>query len=140
MHTISREDREAIEAVVLGFFRLVDQGRADETAALFMPDATITFAPGSPKPGTIAGPDIAAVMTARAVQKDVTTRHVITNFHINHEAGGRVVCSSLLTLYRTDASRSQAFPPTVADVEDVMEEGDGLWRIAARTITPIFTG
>ncbi|WP_197277036.1 nuclear transport factor 2 family protein [Sphingomonas profundi] len=137
---MSRQDHDAIEAVVLDFFRLVDMGRADETLALFTPDATVTFAPGSPKPGTIAGPDIAAAMTARAAQKEVTTRHVVTNFHIERRSEGRTICSSLLTLYRTDAGRSKAFPPTIADVEDVMEQSDGRWRIAARTITPIFVG
>ncbi len=47
------------------FFDLVDTGRASATVALFHPDATLTFGPGSPQPGTIAGPSIKSAMEAR---------------------------------------------------------------------------
>lgn len=136
---LSPQDNHAIRSTVLRFFRLVDEGRADETIGLFASDASITFGAKAPKPGNIQGDAISDAMRARATQTDVTTRHAISNFHIESTEDGCVICTFLLTLYRTDSGRENPFPPTVADVRDVLsKQAGGEWKICERTINPIF--
>lgn len=54
---LTADDRQSIMDLMYRFYWLVDQGRAGETAALFTTTATLTFGPGSPKPGTVEGDD-----------------------------------------------------------------------------------
>lgn len=132
------EDRFAVTDVVLRFFRLVDQGRAGETAALFTADATLTFGPGAPKPGTIAGADIPAAMAARQAQVHVTTRHVLSNVVLSPAEDGSVHVYSLLTLFRSEDEKRDSDPASVADIDDVLVRDGNGWRIKQRTITPVF--
>jgi ketosteroid isomerase-like protein len=138
MTEIDLAQRFAVTDVVHRFFHLVDAGRAAETAALFTPDATLTFGPGAPKPGTVAGADIPAAMTARQAQTHVTTRHVLSNLIVTPQAEGAIAVRSLLTLFRSEDAGRDSYPASVADIDDLLvRTGDG-WRICARTITPIF--
>jgi hypothetical protein len=134
---VAIEDRAAIADMIHLFFRLVDQGRASETAALFAPSARLTFAAGSPKPGTIEGDAIAGAMAAREQQVDVTTRHVISNVITSMRSDGSVDVNYLLTLYRSERVGEQC-AITVADIDErVVRHGES-WRIAERTIMPVF--
>lgn len=136
---ISIADRLAITDVVQRFFRLVDHGRAAETAALFTHDATLTFGPGSPKPGTVAGEAIPPAMAARQAQAHVTTRHVLSNIEVSLGEDGGAQAYSLLTLFRSEDESRDTLPASVADIEDhLVRTGDG-WRIRARLITPVFS-
>jgi ketosteroid isomerase-like protein len=132
------DDRLAAGDVVRRFFWLVDHGRAAETAALFARDATLTFGPGSPKPGTIDGADIAPAMAARQAQSNVTTRHVLTETQVVGNADGSIEMSSLLTLFRSDDEQRDSYPVSVADIEDVLVRENGAWRIKTRNISPVF--
>ncbi len=131
-------DRFAATDVVYRFFRLVDDGRAAETAALFTPDATLTFGPGAPKPGTTQGKDIPAAMAARQAMTHVTTRHVLSNLSVEGGADGVLTIRSLLTLFRSDDDSRDSYPASVADIEDVLVRVGNGWKIAARIITPVF--
>ena len=138
MADIDLAERFAATDLVHLFFQLVDDGRAAETGRLFTADATLTFGPGAPKPGTIAGPDIAAAMVARQAQRHVTTRHVLSNLAVAAIGKDEVQVRSLLTLFRSETEGRDSYPASVADVEDrLVRTGDG-WRIQARTITPVF--
>lgn len=130
--------RFAVTDVVHRFFQLVDDGRAAETAGLFTSDATLTFGPGAPKPGTIGGADIPIAMAARQAQTSVTTRHVLSNLAVSARPDGTLTVRSLLTLYRSDGEGRDSYPASVADVEDVLVQVDDGWRIRARTVTPVF--
>jgi hypothetical protein len=132
------EDRLAAGDVVRRFFWLVDHGRAAETAALFARDGSLTFGPGSPKPGTSTGAEIAPAMAARQAQANVTTRHVLTEAHIAGNADGSIAVSSLLTLFRSEDEGRDSYPLSVADIEDVLVREGGGWRIKTRTISPVF--
>lgn len=132
------EDRLAITDGVNRFFRLVDTGHAAQTAALFTRDATLTFGPGSPNPGTISGEAIAAAMKAREAQTSAFTRHAVTNVAVTGSDGPDAQVSYLLTLYRSDDETRSSVPAFVADVEETWAREDGEWRIAARTILPAF--
>lgn len=135
---VSIADRLAATDVVNRFFWLVDMGRAAETAALFTPDATLTFGPGAPKPGTIEGAAIGEAMKARQGQANVTTRHVLSNVAVAARDDGALEIYTLLTLFRSEDESRNSHPASVADVQDVLvRDGDG-WRIKERTITPIF--
>src|SRR3546814_1922124 len=108
---------------------------SDLTAALFARDCSLTVGPGSPKPGTIAGADIAPAMVARQAQLNVTTRHVLTEAHVAGKADGSIAVSSLLTLFRSEDEGRDSYPVSVADIEDVLVREDGAWRIRTRTIS-----
>jgi|GEM_PF-2048364 len=135
---MSLADRQAAVDLVYRIFWLIDHGRAAETAALFLPDGTLTFGPGAPKPGTIAGHAIAAAMAARQAQANVTTRHVLGNPSVTANADGSLSVSTLLTLFRSEDSGRDSYPASVADIDDVVVRSDAGWRIKARLITPIF--
>ncbi|MBB4631638.1 ketosteroid isomerase-like protein [Sphingosinicella soli] len=136
--TLTIEDRLAAGDVVRRFFWLVDHGRAAETAALFARDASLTFGPGSPRPGTIASADIGPAMVARQAQLNVTTRHVLTEAQTAVNGDGSIAISSLLTLFRSEDEGRDSYPVSVADIEDVLVREDGAWRIKTRTISPVF--
>lgn len=138
-HTaVAIEDQLAIRDLVYRFYRLVDEGRADETAALFTATARLTFGPGSPKPGTIEGDQIPPAMAARATQTHVTTRHVLSNIQLEARADGSVAGYSLLTLYRSENETRDSYPASIADIHELFVRDDGEWRIQARDILPIF--
>jgi uncharacterized protein (TIGR02246 family) len=135
---LSLEDRLAITDVVHRFFWLVDHGRAAEAGALFTADAKLIMGPGSPSPGTVEGPAIAAMFTARQTQTHVTTRHVISNISLAAHADGTVASSCILTFYRSDDETRDTRVTIVADIDETYVRVDGGWRIASRTVTPIF--
>ena len=136
--TLSIQDRLAVTDVVHRFFYLVDQGNAAQTAALFTADATLTFGPGAPKPGTVEGPAIPGAMAARESQKHVTTRHVLSNLIVTPQADGSIAVYSLLTLFRSEDEGRDSLPASVADINDVLvKDGEG-WKIRSRLILPIF--
>jgi hypothetical protein len=132
-------DRLAITDLMHRFYRLVDQGRAGETAVMFTETARLTVGPGAPKPGTTEGPAIAALMAARGRQVDVTTRHVLSNIVLSRRPDGMVAGYSLLTLFRSETDSRDSQPASVADVDEVFVRDIGGWRIQERTISPIFS-
>lgn len=132
------QDRNRIEQLLYRSFWLIDHGRAAECAALFAPDASLTFGPGAPQPGTIHGPAIATAMAARQAQVAVTSRHILSNIIVEDEGEGRATMRSLLTLFRTDTDDRRPIVKSVADIEDAVVKMGGEWKIAARTIQPIF--
>ncbi len=136
---LSAEDRLAITDVVHRFCWLVDHGRAAEIGALFTADARLTFGPGTPNPGTIEGPAIAAMMAARQTQTHITTRHIMTNLAFAPTADGKVAVHSILTFYRSDDDSRDTRVAIVADIDEVYAKVDGGWLIAERTVTPIFS-
>lgn len=134
--SVSIEDRLAIGDAIHAFYRLVDTGRAGETAAFFTADARWTRGPGTPNPGTIEGEEIAAEMTARQAKSEMFTRHLICNLTFE-QANGGVRVHYLMTFYRADGGHRDSTPTIVADVHERWRE-EGGWRIAERTVTPAF--
>jgi len=135
---LTLDERQAISDVLHRFYWLVDQGRAAEVADLFTADASITFGPGAPKPGTISGAEIRPAMAARQAQANVTTRHVLSNIAMERQADGSVSVYSLLTLFRSDDGTRSPAPSVVADVNETVVRDAGEWRIARRLISPVF--
>lgn len=136
---LSPEDRLAITDIVHRFCWLVDHSRAAEIGALFTADARLTFGPGTPNPGTIEGPAIAAMMTARQAQTHITTRHVMTNLAFAATADGKVAVHGILTFYRSDDASRDTRVASIADIDEVYVRIDGGWRISSRTVTPVFS-
>jgi ketosteroid isomerase-like protein len=135
---LSPQDRFAVLDIIHQFYLLVDRGRARETAALFTADASLTFGPGSPKPGTITGGAIAAAMRDRQALTDVTTRHVISNILLGAAGETRIGAHYLMTLFRADGGPRTTLPAFVADVDETFLQTPEGWKIAERTITPVF--
>lgn len=135
---LTLDERQAISDVLHRFYWLVDQGRAAEVVDLFTADASITFGPGAPKPGTISGAEIRPAMAARQAQANVTTRHLLSNIMMERQADGSVAVYSLLTLFRSDDETRSPAPLVVADVNETVVRDKGEWRIANRLISPVF--
>jgi hypothetical protein len=135
---LSAEDRFSVVDIIHQFYLLVDSGRAGETAALFTADAALTFGPGSPKPGTISGGAIAGAMRDRQSLTNVTTRHIISNIVLNSSDKTRISAHYLMTLFRADSGPRTTLPAFVADVDEIFLQTPDGWKIAERTITPVF--
>lgn len=135
---LSPQDQLDLTALVNRSFWLIDQGRAAETAALFTADASLTFGPGAPRPGTISGAAIGAAMQARQAEAGVTSRHVLSNMMAGGEGEGRATVRSLLTLYRTPDGDVSPIVRSVADVVDDCVRDGRDWKIASRQILPVF--
>jgi ketosteroid isomerase-like protein len=133
------DDRFAIMDVIHGFYRLIDSGQATKTVALFLDDATLVFGAGSPRPGEIRGGAIAAAMAEREALRNTTTRHAISNILLSQGNDGEFRADYLLTLFRADNGPLTTDAAFVADVRDIYLRCDGGWRIAKRTISPIFS-
>ncbi|MGD9665674.1 MAG: nuclear transport factor 2 family protein [Novosphingobium sp.] len=140
MAEITTEDYLAISRVVYRSFWLVDQGRAAESAALFTSDASLTFGEGAPKPGTLTGGEIPAMMQARQGQTQVTSRHALSNVLVDLREDGGVDVYSMLTLFRSEDPSPKADVASVADITDVMVRDGGEWKIAKRLVQPVFNG
>jgi hypothetical protein len=137
MTGLSLDDRAAITDAIHRFYRLVDTGQASHTAALFTADASLTFGPGSPHPGTITGAAIGQAMIAREAQTTAFTRHIVSNIAFA-PAAGAVATSYLLTLYRSDDHTRSSLPAFIADVAETWTSAGGHWQMSMRTITPAF--
>lgn len=135
--TLGLETHQAIQEVIHRYFGLVDAGRFLEVSALFSANASLTFGPGTPKPGTLTGEEIVAFLEARARQADVVTRHVISNIRLIQHVDGSVSSNSVLTLYRS-SSVTPLIPGLIADVEDKFVQYDGRWLIEERAFLPVF--
>lgn len=136
---LGEEVRRSITDAIHQYFWLADVGRADEIPALFAPEATLTFGPGAPRPGTIAGQEIVDVFKARAAQSEVTTRHVVSNLLIGAKEDGSVTSHCILTLYRSDTPDCDSYPFMVADIDDCFVNTGGNWLLQSREITPVFS-
>lgn len=134
--TLSLETHQAILEVIYRYFGLVDVGRVLEVSALFSASASLTFGPGTPKPGTLTGEEIVAFLEARARQSDIT-RHVISNIRLTQHVDGSVSSNSVLTLYRS-SSVTPLIPSLIADVEDKFVQYDDRWLIEERAFLPVF--
>ncbi|VWX50054.1 nuclear transport factor 2 family protein [Novosphingobium sp. 9U] len=137
-NSVPLDTRFAATDLVHLFFRLVDEGRAAETADLFTADGSITFGPGAPVPGTVSGEAIRGAMTARQAQTHVTTRHVLSNLSVEREGDDGMVVRSLLTLFRSDDESRVSTVASVADVTDRLRRDGENWKIASRLVSPVF--
>lgn len=121
------------------FFDLVDSGRASATATLFHPDATLTFGPGSPQPGTIVGEGIRSAMAARESLKSAFTRHFIGNIIFDRITPSGADVRYQMILFRSDDETRSAVPAFVADVAEQWVPHDGRLTIMSRTVQPTFS-
>jgi hypothetical protein len=136
---LSAEDQFSLLDLIHQFYRLVDSGRASETAGFFSADGSLTFGVGSPKPGTIRGAEIALAMRDRERLADVTTRHVISNVVFAQESDGKISAHYLMTLFRADTGPRTTVPAFVADIDEMFVRTNDGFRISARTVTPVFS-
>lgn len=139
IHKLSSDDRFALIDFIHKFFELVDSGRASETADMFSAGAKLRFGPGSPKPGTLVGDEIASAMVSREKLTGTTTRHAISNICLLSESDSQVQARYLLTLFRSDAEPRTSYPAFVADVEEVLVRETTGWMISTRIVTPVFS-
>ncbi|BCO99010.1 MULTISPECIES: SgcJ/EcaC family oxidoreductase [Mycobacterium] len=131
---IDDETRRAIEALSTEYSWLVDHGYADQAADLFTDDAVLS-AGGSEVSG-IAG--IRRHLEERAQNRDIRSRHVVTNVRLRSESPDQVRGTTIMTIYRSigESVRPQLI---VGDVEDLYRLGaDGRWRLAQRKLVPAF--
>jgi len=139
MDSLDIEDMLAITQTIHHYFKLVDTGRAADVYSLFCENGALTFGAGAPKPGTLSGDNLKASLEARQQQTGVITRHVVSNIQFSAQAEGRISVYSLLTLYRAESGAApDTYPASVADIEDVFTNENGVWKILQRLISPVF--
>lgn len=126
--------RAEVEALLAAWAHCIDSGRATEAIALFTEDAEQTLPSGTSKGvGAIrTGLERRQALTAR------TTRHLVSNLLLQPQDGERLQGRWVLTLFRSDQAERPAVLQLVADVEDVYAQVDGRWKVARRTLTPVF--
>lgn len=130
--------RLAVTDGIHRFFDLVDSGRAAASADLFHADGTLTFGPGAPQPGTIAGSGIRTAMQAREALKSAFTRHFIGNIVFDRISPSGADVRYMMILFRSDDATRVALPSIVADVtESWVKDGDD-FKIMSRTVLPTF--
>lgn len=138
MAAIEYSVRVALTDAIHLYYHLVDSGQASQVAGLFAPGGSLTFGPGSPKPGTIEGRAIADAMRAREAQTSAFTRHAVTNIVLTGIDTDSVSARHMLILFRSDDASRSTLPTFVADVEDRWVRSGDAWTLAERTILPSF--
>ena len=131
---VDDETRRAIEALSTEYSWLVDHGYADQAAELFTDDAVLSAA-GSEVSGIA---DIRRHLEERAQNRDIRSRHVVTNIRLLREDSDHVRGTTVMTIYRSvgESARPQLI---VGDVDDLYRRGtDGRWRLAERKLAPAF--
>lgn len=131
---VDDETRRAIETLSTEYSWLIDHGHADQAADLFTNDAILAAA-GSEVVGIV---NIRRHLEARAQNRDIRSRHVVTNIRLVSEGPDLVCGTSIMTIYRTigESARPQVI---VGDVEDLYRlETDRRWRLAQRKLAPTF--
>lgn len=129
------EQRAQVEALLATWAHCIDSGHATSAIDLFTADAQQTL-----PSGTSAGRDaIHAGLARREALAGRTTRHLVSNLLLHTLDGGqRLQGRWVLTLFRSDQAERPATIQVVADVEDEYAQVDGCWRVARRTLTPVF--
>lgn len=136
LDTVSRDAERACEKLAVAAYSLMDQGRYEETSALFTEDA-VWVRGGKPVAGRAA---ILAALHQRP-ETDVS-RHLVTNLMIDvasdREATGTACFMPLRGRKREDGT---AATPPITNVGDLSfrfrREPDG-WRIAHLQPTMVF--
>lgn len=133
--SMASEHRAQIEALLAAWAHCIDSGRATDAIGLFTQDAEQTLASSTSK-----GQDaIRAGLERRQALTGRTTRHLVSNLLLQALDGGqRLRGRWVLTLFRSDSAQRPATIQLVADVEDEYAQVDGNWRVARRTLTPVF--
>ena len=117
-------------------YRLIDLGRAADTAALFAEDAQYV----TPL-GTMRGrAQIASAMAKRQADTARRTRHVLGSHSVRSIDASTAEANFVLTVYVLSDPDDVRLPPSVlADVTDRYAMDDGHWRIAHRTLDVVAT-
>ncbi len=70
----------------------------------------------------------------------VTSRHVISNLRMTLREDGSVAASHVLTVYHNGMEgRCATDPVVVTDADEVFLRERGVWKIASRVLTPVFS-
>lgn len=131
---VDDEARRAIEALSIEYSWLVDHGYADQAADLFTDDAVLS-AGGNEVSGIT---DIRKQLSERARNREIQSRHVVSNVRLRKEGPDQVRGTVIMTIYRR-LGESGAPQLIIGDVEDIYRIGsDGRWRLAERKLAPVF--
>ncbi|MBA2933976.1 nuclear transport factor 2 family protein [Sphingomonas sp. CGMCC 1.13654] len=136
-HRIDRiDDRLAIERLTSDFGHALDRGNVEAFVNVFIPDAVYTN-------GTRVLVGHAALrdfFLARAAAGPRTSRHMVTGLRIDFvgdaDARGLSICATFSAAGTAEIPCT--IPAIVADFVDRYQRLDGHWRIAERTVIPLF--
>jgi ketosteroid isomerase-like protein len=126
--------RLACEALSVGSYRVVDDGRATAATDLFTDDAVFEAPPQLRLEGKEA---IAKAFVAREAATDRVTRHVLTNLAFTRASADAADVHATLVLYRMKGGDdpSALAPRLIAALHDRFRRVDGAWKIAGRCLT-----
>jgi hypothetical protein len=84
-------------------------------------------------PGTVAGGELRNSVLAKAEQKNVTVRHIISNLVFSQPSENVVEVSWVMVAFRSETEILGSYPRFVADVQDCFKLYSGQWRLAIAT-------
>lgn len=120
-------DREAIAEVLAAYCRLLDEMRLEELAALFTPDAEVSYGPVEP---LRARGRLAIEQSLGRMWRWARTSHHLSNVEIRQAAPDRAEAVSYVLAWheRADGTTATVF----GRYEDGLEREAGRWLIARR--------
>jgi ketosteroid isomerase-like protein len=133
---ITIADRQAIEALVNEHAWLIDHGRADEVAQLYLEDGRL-LGIGPPRTSRAA---ILEWACQRAAMRERKSRHVQTNLRLEPCEDASVKGTTVVTLYRHDGGGvASPTPFLVGEFADhFRRDATGNWRFAERSLSILF--
>jgi hypothetical protein len=131
------DDLLAIERLNQAFCHELDRGTPEGFATLFIEDAF--YAHGARESHGRA--EILAFARSRTATGPRTSRHVPSGLRVDFIDQAQATGISCCTTFAASALPpiASTIPVLVADFEDQYRYENGIWRFAARRITPIFT-
>jgi hypothetical protein len=130
----------ACERLLLEFIRTLDLGDPGDVADLFTPDGVWEWPAGN---RAIRGREqLRAYFAGRPA--DRMSRRLLTNILVEVESPARARATSYLVTYRVDGHPGEMVPPpapaNVGHYEDELEQHDGHWLLARRSLVLPFGG
>lgn len=120
---------------------LIDHGKASQVTGFFYEDAILKFGERAPNPGVLSGiEDIKRFFDAREANKELVTRHLLSNIGIKFIADDTVDVNYILTVYRCNNPERDIEAVFIADVEECFSlDPQGEWKIKSRFVDPVLT-
>lgn len=128
-----------ITDIIHGIAALIDGGSASQAANHFSKESTLHFDGSGPNTGELCGHEaVATFFQQREMNKELASRHIITNLRITMPQNGKVIASYICNVYRGTAGNVSEFSHFICDVTDQFVQENGQWKICHRYVNPIF--
>lgn len=133
MSNVTIEQVLAVQQLVAEYAFRNDHGQADRLHELVVEDYVSTGPMGE-----MVGREALRSWGAKRVQNPSQVRHVLSNVRVFRDEVGRLASTSYYVAFR-DSGANPASPASMGEYHDTYTEVDGEFRLASRTVTPVFS-